>query len=99
MDPDDNVVAFSRNGSTSVFGKLDDRIESFRIESIVKSAFAQVASQKFGMPAVEFARFVMRIIAFGPAQVKRMHSHQVDEVVKLLGGLVGQENNGEWKDE
>lgn len=78
----------SRNGTTSPLGKLDDRIEAFKIESVVKARFEAKAAE-CGKPSAEFLREIMRVIAFGPDEVKRMHSDGVDRVVRLLGGKSG----------
>lgn len=86
VDPaDQKTAAFSRSGSTSPFGKLDDRIEAFRIESAVKAAFAKRAAEA-GKPEAEFLRDVIRVVAWGPEAVKRLREQEVDLVVQKLGG-------------
>lgn len=82
-----NIPAFSRSGTTSPFGKLDDRIEAFKIESEVKTKFAARAAAA-RKPPTEFLRDVMRVVAFGPDEVKRMHEEGVDVVVSIIGGKV-----------
>ncbi len=83
--PDSDTCRFSRTGTTSPFGKLDDRIEAFKIESEVKARFAARAAQA-KKPPTEFLRDVMRVVAFGPDEVKRMHGDGVDVVVRSIGG-------------
>lgn len=75
--------ALSRSGTTSPLGKLDDRFESFRIESEVKARFAQLAAQRQKPPA-ELLRDVMRVVVYGADQVKSMHCDDVDEVALML---------------
>jgi hypothetical protein len=82
-------AAFSRNCTTSPFGKLDDFVDGFRVESSVKEKFAQCAAELDKNPT-EFLRDVMRVVAFGPDTVKRMHSQQVDRVVEMLGRKSGE---------
>lgn len=81
----DDLPAFSRTGTTSPFGKLDDRVEAFKIESEVKARFAERAAAA-KKPPTEFLRDVMRVVAFGPEEVKRMHGDGVDLVVRNIGG-------------
>lgn len=78
-------VAFSRSGRTSPLGKLDDRVDAFRIESTVKQEFAKRAAEA-DMPVAEFHREVMRVIALGASTVESMHSDRVKKVVEMLGG-------------
>lgn len=80
-----NRTAFSRSGVTSPFGKLDDRFEAFKIESEVKARFAEKAAAA-GKPAVEFLRDVMRVVAFGPDEVRRVQGEHIDVVVQSIGG-------------
>ena len=84
-DDDANETRLHRNGSTSPLGKLDDKFESFRVEGIVKAKFAEKAAL-CGKGATEFLRDVMRVVALGPDDVKRMHCDQVDQVVRMLAG-------------
>lgn len=74
-----------RNGSTSALGKLDEKFEGFRIESVVKARFAERAAVA-GKNPTEFLREVMQVIAFGPDEVKRMHAERIDLVVEMLAG-------------
>ena len=76
---------FSRSGNTSLFGKLDSRVEPFRVESIVKAEFARKAALA-GKSEAEFLRDIYRVVAIGPDEVKRMHVAEVDMVVEMLGG-------------
>lgn len=80
---------FSRSGVTSPFGKLDDRIEAFKIESEVKARFAERAALAGKKNPTEFLRDVMRVVAFGPEHVKRVHQDGVDVVVEIIGGKLG----------
>jgi hypothetical protein len=79
---------FSRSGATSPLGKLDDRIEAFRIEGVVKARLTEMAARR-GKPLPEYLRVVLQVITFGPDTVKRMHLNEVDEVVKMLEGKGG----------
>lgn len=76
---------FARKGSTSPLGKLDDRLEANKIESVVKARL-QVLAAESGKPLNEFLRNIYRVLAFGPDAVKSMHTDEVDRVVRMLGG-------------
>lgn len=77
----------SRGGSTSPFGKLDDWMDGFRVERSVKEAFARKAAQ-LSPPrgSAELLREIMRVVAFGPEEVKKVHCADVDAVARMLGG-------------
>jgi len=77
-------TAFHRTGKTSPLGKLDDRIETFRIESIVKARLRVLAAQQ-GIPLSELMQSICRVVAYGPDELKRMHSDDVDVVASMLG--------------
>lgn len=77
--------AASRTGTTSPFGKLDDRVEAFKIEGEVKAKFAERAAAA-GKPPTEFLRDLMRVAAFGTEHVKRMQSEYLEVVVRTIGG-------------
>jgi hypothetical protein len=77
--------AFARSGSTSLLGKLDDRIEAMRIESEVKARLTLLASAS-DKPLAEFLRDIYLVLAYGPDEVKRMHRDRVDVVVEMLAG-------------
>jgi hypothetical protein len=73
--------AFSRNAESAPFGKMDDRIEGFKIESAVKDALIRKAGKK-GL--TEFLRTMCRIAAFGSDEVKRVTNDDIDRVAKML---------------
>lgn len=79
---------FARNGTTSPLGKLDDRLEANKIESVVKARL-QVLAAEAGKPLNEFLRDIYRVVAFGPDEVKRLHVDGVDRVARMLGGKGG----------
>lgn len=81
-------AALSRSGSTSPLGKLDDKWEGFKIEGVVKLRFLERAAAA-NKPPTEFLREVMRVVALGPDEVKRMHVASVDLVVSMLAGKGG----------
>lgn len=84
----EDETRFHRSGTTSPLGKLDEKFEGFRIEGVVKARFAEKAAG-VGKTSQEFLRDVMRVIAYGPEEVKRMHVEQVDLVVQMLAGKSG----------
>lgn len=78
------LPSFARTGATSPFGKLDARVDAFKVEPEVLDAFDKVAAS-FKKPRVEFLREVMRVVAFGPDTVKSMHVQSVERVGEMLG--------------
>lgn len=78
-------IAFSRTGVTSPFGKLDAWLERTRIEGVVKEEFEKKAAA-VGKPAGEFLRDIVRVVAMGSDQVKRVHGEHIDVVVRMIGG-------------
>lgn len=76
-------TSLSRNGVTSLLGKLDDRFEAFRIESTLKADFARLAAEH-QKPTPELMRELMRVVCYGADAVKRMHCDDVDRVAAML---------------
>ena len=75
--------AFSRNGTTSPFGKLDDWLERTRIESSVKGKFVEKTTA-LGKPYAEAVRDFARVVALGPDEAARMYGDGVLKVVRLI---------------
>lgn len=76
---------FSRNGSTSPFGKLDHLV-SFRESSEVIDAFEKKAAA-MGKPASELLRIAYRMVALGPDTVKKLHAAPLEKVEQMLSGM------------
>ena len=76
--------AFSRTGSTSPFGKLDDELPKQKISSVTKAALQQLAAES-GLPLAEFLRIKFDVMAFGADEVKRLHGAHIDRVVRIGG--------------
>lgn len=86
MRPLEREPRFSRNGTTSPYGKLDDWLEGrVRIESVIKGKFAEKASS-VDKPAAEAVRDIVRVVALGPDQAARMYGEGVLKVWKLIVG-------------
>lgn len=85
-----SLPAFSRNGTTSPFGKLDGWLERARIEGVIKDRFearvaAACAQAGFaGKPAAEAVRDLVRVAALGPDMAKRMYGEGVLVVARTL---------------
>lgn len=79
---------FSRQGRTSPFGKLDDRMETYPVESLVKVKVLELATE-LGLPMAEFQREVQRILAFGPEHMKKVHGERIAKIAEKLGIGVG----------
>lgn len=78
-------AAFARNGYTSPFGKLDARVESFRVESDVLDEFSRKAAS-LGKGVAELLRDLMRISAYGREEVLKVHRIEVEKVARMLDG-------------
>lgn len=76
---------FARTGTTSVFGKLDGRVDAFRAEQDVLDAFDRAANRA-GKTRVEYLRLVMAVAGFGREHVLRLHRQEIDRVGDLLEG-------------
>lgn len=76
----------SRGAATSPWGKLDAWMDGFRVEAIVKQEFRRRAAQMNKGPS-ELLRECMRLVAFGPEEVKRMQDAGVNELAGLLGQM------------
>ncbi len=85
----EGIPAFSRTGTTSPFGKLDDsRIESEikdRFEARVAAAFARAGYAR--KPAAEAVRDMVRVAALGPDEARRMYGEGVLVVARMIGGM------------
>jgi len=85
--------AFSRTGTTSPFGKLDDWLERTRIESAITEKFVERASAAFQAagfarkPKAEVVRDIVRVVALWPDEAERMYGEGVRVVVQMINGM------------
>ncbi|OGT57551.1 MAG: hypothetical protein A3E01_08415 [Gammaproteobacteria bacterium RIFCSPHIGHO2_12_FULL_63_22] len=68
--------AFSRNGSTSPFGKLTEQIPAIRLSGETKAALEHEA-RRVGLPLQEFVRELLVVRAHGEDTVKMMYARRV----------------------
>ena len=79
--PIDGQVLASRAQSDPL-GKLDDKIDEFRIDSETK-ALLMVQAARAGKTPIEFIRFVLQVQAHGADRVRSLHMRKFD----LVGNL------------
>jgi hypothetical protein len=75
--------AFARKGETSPLGKLDDRIDPFKIEGVVKAELNRQAAEN-DMTLAEYMREISRIVALGRDTVKSLYATRIERVGKKL---------------
>ncbi len=73
----------SRTGSSDPIGKLDDTIDSFRINGETK-AILQLQAVRCGMSLSEYLRFVLDVQAHGIDRLRSLNSRKFDLVGNLL---------------
>ncbi len=80
--PTDCHAPMAARGASDPLGKLDDRIEEFRIDSETKAVLALQAARN-GKTLAEWVRFILQIQAHGVEHVRSLHLRRFDEVGNL----------------
>lgn len=75
--------AFARSGNTSPLGKLDERIDPFKIEGVVKAELNRQAVAA-DLSLAEYMRDISRIVAFGRAKVASLYAERIKQVGRKL---------------
>lgn len=78
-EPIEAGTPLASRGFSDPLGKLDDRIEEFRIDSETKALLALQAAQA-GKPLSEFIRFVLQVQAHGLDRIRMLHLRKFDLV-------------------
>lgn len=78
----------SRGAASSPWGKIDGWMDGFRVEKVVKEAFARKGAS-IGMGSAELLRECMRHVAFGSDEVRRVRAQAGDQVAGMLAGMLG----------
>jgi hypothetical protein len=74
--------AATRSGRSNPFGKLDDEIQKFRIDSLTKASAAQLATAE-DMTLQEWVRELIRIRVHGRETVKKLLADRIDGVAGM----------------
>lgn len=80
--PTDVQEPMAARGPSDPLGKLDDRIEEFRIDSETR-ALLSLQAARAGKNLTEFIRFVLQVQAHGPERIRSLHLRKFD----LVGNL------------
>lgn len=88
-----DVQALASRTQSDPLGKLDDTIDTFRIDSETK-ALLSVQAARAGKPLVEFIRFVLQVQAHGADRVRSLHMRKFDLVGNLLPLSVMRDSDG-----
>lgn len=81
---DDEDVLLSRSSFSPIGTKLDEVMDSFRIDSETKSKL-QAMAQEAGLPLAVFARIRLQAVAWGPEYVAMVHAEHIKRVLGSVG--------------
>lgn len=82
--PDGDGIAFQRVARGSPIGKLDDAIETFRINGETKARLQLLAAQS-DMNLTEFVRFVLDCRAWGTEHVVSLSAERIRQAAGSVG--------------
>jgi len=75
-------TATARTGRSNPFGKLDDEIQKFRIDSLTKAGAARLATEE-DMTLHEWLRELIRIRVHSRETVKKLLADRIDGVAGM----------------
>ena len=80
-DSREDIPAFHR-GNSDPLGKLDDKIDEFRIDSETK-AILNMQAVRQGKTLAEWMRFMSQVQAHGLDRIRKLHLQKFDAVGNL----------------